>query len=243
LSRICFFIKKVKLYYKNYFDTTTQFLRPRNKNGSWLTPFDPLALEGAGNWQGAGGPGYVEGNAWQYMFFAHHDVDGLIRLYGGKDKFQNKLIRLFDENHFILWNEPDMGFPFLFEFLNGQEWRTQKLVKDLMNKYFNSSSSGLPGNDDTGVTSGWFVFSSMGFYPFCPGDTKYQIAYPLFDKVIIKLNRDFYPGDQIILKTENNNDDNTVIKSMKLNGKPYYKYSIDHSEFVKGCEFVFELGR
>ncbi|MGE5681289.1 MAG: GH92 family glycosyl hydrolase [Bacillota bacterium] len=231
------------LYYKNYYDSTVEFLRPRNKDGSWLTPFDPLAMEGSGTWSGAGGPGYVEGNAWQYMFFVHHDVKGMISLYGGKYKFFKRLKQLFDENHFILWNEPDMGFPYLFEFIQGEEYRTQEIVKDLLNKYYNAAPGGLPGNDDTGVTSGWFVFSSMGFYPFCPGDSKYQAAFPLFDKITINLNKNFYTGSHIVIKTEDNNPDNTRIESIKFNGIPVKNYAIDHLEMVKGSEIIFELGK
>jgi predicted alpha-1,2-mannosidase len=108
-------------YYKNLFDSSSLFIRPRLKNGSWLTPFDAEATEGSGDWAGSGGPGYVEGNAWNYTWFVPHDVDGLIKLFGGEDIFAEKLSRAFEENYFTINNEPDISYPYLFTYIKGQE--------------------------------------------------------------------------------------------------------------------------
>ncbi len=109
------FTKRSK-FYKHLFDNETKFMRPKNKDGSWLNPFDSLAKEGSGDWLGAGGPGFVEGNVWNYTWFVPHDINGLIKLFGNEQLFLNKLLRCFNENHFDITNEPDISYPYLFAF-------------------------------------------------------------------------------------------------------------------------------
>jgi putative alpha-1,2-mannosidase len=104
-------------YYKNLFDESSLFMRPKLMNGKWLSPFDSLALEGSGDWLGSGGPGYVEGNAWNYTWFVPHDIEGLIDLFGSEEIFSEKLLRAFEENHFTNNNEPDISYPYLFTYI------------------------------------------------------------------------------------------------------------------------------
>ena len=119
-----------------------------------------------------GGPGYVEGNAWQYLFFVPHDMAGLAEVMGGWDAFAARLDETFEKGHFVLWNEPDMAYPFLFNYAKGEEWRTQKWTRDSIARHFSAGPGGLPGNDDAGTLSSWLVFAMMGIYPDCPGSNR-----------------------------------------------------------------------
>jgi predicted alpha-1,2-mannosidase len=210
------------MYYKNLFDNTTFFFRPKMQNGDWLTPFDSLAIDGSGDWKWSGGPGYVEGNAWTYAWFVPHDTKGLIELYGGEEIFYSRLKQFFDEKHFTIGNEPDIHYPYLFRELKGREHHTPEIVHDIMNTRFNTGPDGLPGDDDCGTISGWFVFSALGFYPACPASEEYIIGYPLFDRVTINLNKDYYKSEQLVIEKSGtgNGDillDDQVISDYKLN--------------------------
>jgi predicted alpha-1,2-mannosidase len=208
------------MYYKNLFDRSTYFFRPRMQNGDWLEPFDSLAYEGSGDWKWSGGPGYVEGNAWTYAWFVPHDTEGLIELYGGEDKFYRRLKQFFDEKHFTIGNEPDIHYPYLFRDIKGKEHLTPEIIHDIMNTRFNTGPDGLPGDDDCGTISGWFVFSAMGFYPACPASENYILGYPLFDKITIKLNTDYYKSGQLVIERTGKDEillDDQVISDYKLN--------------------------
>jgi len=223
------------MYYKNYFDTKINFMRPKLIDGSWCEPFypegkiDPTSI------------GFVEGNSWHYTFFVPHDIPGLIKLMGGEEQYIKKLDQCFEEGRFTMGNEPDMAYPYLFNYVKGSEWRTQKRVRETIKKYYNNSPGGIPGNDDCGTTSAYLLFSMMGFYPACPGDMDFQIGSPVFEKVVIKLNNDFYPGNEFVIRAKNAGRDNCFIQSMKLDGKAYKKYTINHYEIIKGGELFFNL--
>ncbi len=222
-------------YYKNLFDKTTLFMRPKLRNGNWLTPFDSLAIEGSGNWSGSGGPGYVEGNAWNYTWFVPHDIEGLINLFGNENIFAEKLLRAFNENHFTINNEPDIGYPYLFTYISGKEKITPKLVTTIMENDFGIGPNGLPGNDDCGTISGWFVFSALGFYPVCPASNEYRFGIPLFDKISISLNKDYYPGNHIIIEKQSNHFNKIFFNETEINN-----YKINHSDLVKGGKLIFK---
>jgi predicted alpha-1,2-mannosidase len=227
------------MLYRNYFDPQTNFIRPRLANGQWFEPFDPSKDKGLGHSPSA--PGFVEGNSWQYTFMVPHDIPGLMKLMGGTKKFSEKLNACFDNNEFTLWNEPDMAYPFLFNYIKGEEWRTQKYVRELIYKKFSTSPAGLAGNDDCGTLSAWLLFSMMGFYPSCPGDMDFQIASPLFDKITIQLDTSFYSGKQFVIEAKNAGKNNSCINSIQLNGKPYKKYTLNHQDIVKGGKLSFVL--
>jgi len=225
------------MLYKNYFDQSTNFIRPRLADGSWYQPFDP-SKDGRSLFSQAG---FVEGNSWHYTFFAPHDIPGLIKLMGGTKKFTEKLTACFDSSYFNMGNEPDMAYPYLFNYVKGEEWRTQKQVRAMIYKNFSNSPEGLPGNDDCGTTSACLLFAMMGFYPTCPGNMTYQLGSPVFDKITITLDSEFYPGKEFVIETKNAGKRNCYIKSMQLNGKPYKKYTIDHQDIVKGGTLKFIL--
>lgn len=226
-------------YYRNLFDATIQFIRPRLKSGTWLKPFDPLQTEGSGSWSGSGGPGYVEGNAWNYTWFVPHDVIGLIDLFGGKTAFVNKLQECFDNGQFTITNEPDIAYPYLFTYIPGEEPRTQRLVREIMDKQFGVGPAGLPGNDDAGAISAWLVFSALGFYPACPASETYQLGMPLFGKATIHLSNKYYSGKEFIVETRDQLSTN-LVERVKLNGKRLQQYQINHRQIVVGGKLVFE---
>ncbi|CAL1516800.1 GH92 family glycosyl hydrolase [Chitinophaga sp. MM2321] len=224
------------LYYRNYFDPKTNFIRPRLSDGSWFEPFNPSVDGNSLRSQ----TGFVEGNTWHYTFFVPHDIPGLIKLMGGETKFVRKLVTCFDDNYFIMSNEPDMAYPYLFNYVKGEEWRTQKYVREMISGNFNTSPAGLPGNDDCGTTSAWLLFAMMGFYPDCPGNMNFQIASPVFTKITIDLDADFYPGKNFVIESPGA-EENVFIHSLSLNGKPYKKYTLNHQDIVTGGRLVFHL--
>lgn len=222
--------------YKNYYDKEFGTFRPILPDGSFYGPFDPLQGQ---NFEPS--PGFHEGNAWNYTFFVPHDIMGLTKLMGGKKKFVDKLQSVFDKKYFDMANEPDIAYPYLFTYFKGEEWRTQKLVHDLLKEYFHNAPNGLPGNDDTGTMSAWAIFSMMGFYPACPGDMNYTLTSPTFDKVTIKLNTKYYPKDQLIISTPQNALDDIYIKSIEAGGKKLNGYFISHQDLVKAGTLQFDL--
>ncbi len=224
------------LRYKEYFDTEYNMIRPKLPNGQFLTPFDPRQGENF-----APCPGFHEGTAWQYTFYVPHDIPGLMQQMGGEKVFVNTLQKVFDEQLFDMANEPDINYPYLFNFVKGEEWRTQKQINRLINTYYQTTPGGIPGNDDCGTLSTWLVYSMMGFYPVCPGDMNYALTTPIFDKVTIHLDDKYYPGKTLTISTKKESPSNIYIKKMTKNGKRWKDYFISHQELVKGGEFEFIL--
>jgi predicted alpha-1,2-mannosidase len=187
--------KAQSLGYKNYYCPSFGTMRPLNADGSFLEPFNPRQGE---NFEPV--PGFHEGSAWNYTFYVPHDVLGLAKIMGGRKAFVNKLQRVFDEGLYDPANEPDIAYPYLFSYFKGEEWRTQKTVSELLDKYYTTRPDGIPGNDDTGTMSAWAVFSMMGFYPDCPGDPSYTLTMPRFDRVEITLDPAYCNGkDRLII--------------------------------------------
>lgn len=226
------------LFYKNSFDTETKFMRPRLANKSWLIPFDSLTTEGSGDWSGSGGPGYVEGNAWNYTWFVPHDAPGLIKLFGGEKSFADKLKKSFENGQFTINNEPDIAYPYLFTYVKGQEKYTSEFVKKIIEKDFGVDQNGLPGNDDCGAISAWFIFSALGFYPACPANENYQLGTPLFSKATIHLNKNYYPGVEFIIEKPFIN--NSTTKGIELKGENNLNYQISHKEIISGGTLFFK---
>ena len=187
--------REQSLGYKHYYCPEFGTLRPLQKDGTFLSPFNPRQGE---NFEPV--PGFHEGSAWNYTFYVPHDVIGLSKLMGGRKAFVNKLQRVFDEGLYDPANEPDIAYPYLFSYFKGEEWRTAKIVSDLLDKHYTTRPDGIPGNDDTGTMSAWAVFSMMGFYPDCPGDPSYTLTMPRFDRVEITLDPRFCDGrDRLVI--------------------------------------------
>lgn len=224
------------LGYKHYYCKEYGTLRPILPDGTFYTPFDPM--EGANF---APSPGFHEGNSWNYTFYVPHDIPGLVKLMGGKKNFVNKLQRVFDEGLYDPANEPDIAYPYLFSYFKGEEWRTQKLVKELLARYFTNQTGGIPGNDDTGTMSAWAIFSMIGFYPDCPSTPDYTLTTPTFDKVTIQLDPRYYSQKELVIKKVASDALQTgdYIQTVKLGGKLHKGFRITHEDLVKSGNLEF----
>ncbi len=152
----------------------------------------------------------------------------------GSNRLMKQQLQVFDENHFVLWNEPDMAYPFLFNYVAGNEWRTQKLVKESIQKYFTNTPGGIPGNDDCGTTSAWLVFAMLGLYPVCPASGDYAVIPPVFNEVSITLNPKYYKGKKNSIKKRGSFADNFLFKQPLINGKLTDNYFISHKTITNG---------
>jgi predicted alpha-1,2-mannosidase len=218
------------LYYRNYFDKQTGFIRPKLKDGSWLNPFDPSSENG-----------FTEGGSWNYTFMVPHDITGLIKLMGGEKAYISRLTECFEKGHYYMANEPDIAYPYLFNHVKGEEWRTQKYVRECVNKYFLNSPDGIWGNDDCGTMSTWLMYAMMGFYPDCPGNMNYQLASPVFSKITVALDPEYYPGKTFVIEAQNSGKNNCYVQSMEFNSKIYNKFTISHQDIIKGGRLVYKL--
>ncbi|MGD2245700.1 MAG: GH92 family glycosyl hydrolase [Candidatus Aminicenantes bacterium] len=228
--------------YKNLFDPSTGFMRAK-MNSSWFVPFDPLEV----NFN------YTEANSWQYNFFAPHDIEGLIKLMGGKLKFSAKLDKLFALDaritgreqvdisgligQYAHGNEPSHHMAYLFNYVN-QPWITQQKVREIMHTLYTSRPDGLCGNDDCGQMSAWYVLSALGFYPVCPGQDMYVMGTPLFPRAVI----DVGGGKTFVIQAKRLSPYNIYIQEAFLNGKTYNKSYLKHADIVKGGELTFIMG-
>ncbi len=217
--------------WRHYYSTESGTLRPITREGEFLSPFDPRQGE---NFEPVAG--FHEGSAWNYTFFVPHDVEGLARAMGGRRKFVDKLQRVFDEGLYDPANEPDIAYAYLFSRFRGEEWRTQREVRRLLDKYFTTQADGIPGNDDTGTMSAWALFSMMGLYPDCPGEPYYTLTAPLFDRVQIDT-----PGGELVIEARRPAGGGDYIRRMTLGGRPLERYRISHDELLRGGRLTFEL--
>ena len=224
------------LGYRHYFCPEYGTLRPKLPDGTFYAPFNP---EQGANFEPC--PGFHEGSAWNYTFYVPHDIPGLTRLMGGRKAFIDKLQHVFDTGLYDPANEPDIAYPYLFSYFKGEEWRTQKLVKELLAKYFKAAPDGIPGNDDTGTMSAWAIFSMLGFYPDCPGLPEYTLTAPTFDKVTIQLDTRYYPQKELVIKTVRPTSDANYIKGIKVGGKAYKGFRISHDQWVNAGQVEFIL--
>ncbi|MHB8579119.1 MAG: GH92 family glycosyl hydrolase [Ignavibacteriaceae bacterium] len=233
--------------YRNLFDTSTNFFRGKESNGSWRTPFDPRFSNHRND-------DYTEGDAWQWNWFVPQDVAGLIQLMGGVKHFTGKLDSLFDQSpviegknaspdisgmvgQYAQGNEPSHHIAYLYNYA-GEPWKTQKIVRKIMETLYTDSTNGLCGNDDCGQMSAWYVFSSMGFYPVNPSDGIYIIGSPMFNKVSIQVGK----GKYFIVIARNVSSKNKFIQSAELNGRQLYRSYIYHKEILDGGTLILEMG-
>lgn len=217
------------LGYKHYYSKESGTLRPITMDGKFLSPFNP-----EDGYDFTNAPGFHEGSAWNYTFYAPHDVPGMAKLMGGQRKFCDKLQMVFDKGLYDPANEPDIAYAYIFSYFKGDEWRTQKTVSELLAKYYTARPDGIPGNDDTGTMSAWAIFSMMGLYPDNPGDPSYTLTTPVFDKVTLHLDPKFYPQGDITIETDRTSPSQLYIKSMTLGGKKLNGYRITHKQLIDG---------
>lgn len=243
--------RQSSLNYRNIFDQETGFMRAKDQHGQFRPDFKDTS------W----GLDYAEGSAWQNSFAVYHDFEGLIQAYGSKERFFDKITELcnkapdfdvkgygfeihemsemaaVDFGQLAISNQPSFHIPYLFSYV-GQPASSQVVIKQLLTNLFNSGFDGFPGDEDNGSMAGWYVFSSMGFYPVCPGSGEYVLGIPLFDSVTIELPN----GKQMQIHTDNNNPQSNFVTSVKLNDEEYTKLYIKHDDIMAGKTLDFQLG-
>ncbi|WP_317338279.1 GH92 family glycosyl hydrolase [Phocaeicola coprocola] len=232
-------------FYKNLFDSSTQFMRPKKSDGTWKSPFNPSQI---GHAESVGGD-YTEGNAWQYTWHVQHDVPGLIALFGEEEAFLNKLDSLFTLKlettqadvtgligQYAHGNEPSHHVTYLYA-LAGRPERTQKLIREIFDTQYSPKPNGLCGNDDCGQMSAWYMFSAMGFYPVNPVSGEYVFGAPQLPEFVLHLA----DGKTFTIKAEGLSEANKYVKSITLNGEPYTKNFISHADIVKGGTLVYQM--
>ena len=229
--------------YKNVYNSQTTFMQPRNNKGSFIEDFSPDDYT----------PHICESNGWQYFWSVQQDVDGLISLVGGKERFAQKLDSMFTYNpsadedlpifstgmigQYAHGNEPSHHVIYLFNAI-GQPWKTQKYAAEVMHELYKNTPAGLCGNEDCGQMSAWYVFSAMGFYPVDPISGKYEIGTPMYPEMKMHLDN----GKTFTILAPAVSKENIYIQSVKLDGNPYDKSYITHEQIMNGSIFEFEMG-
>jgi len=236
--------------YKNLFDSDHNLMRAKNADGTFHAPFNPL------KW----GDAFTEGNSLHYTWSVFHDVNGLIKLMGGEKDFISMLdtvflmppdfdcsyygfpiheireMQLVNMGNYAHGNQPIQHMVYLYNYAD-QPWKTQKHVRNIMNKLYLDTPDGYCGDEDNGQTSAWYVFSAIGFYPVCPGSGQYVIGSPLFKKITLNLES----GNTFIVEAPNNSPENIYIKNAWLNNQSYDNNWIDHSSIINGGGMRLEM--
>lgn len=237
--------------YKKVFNPETKFMSPRMADGQWVEPFDPKLSGGQG-----GRAFFAECNSWTYTMHVQHDVYGLIELFGGREAFVERMDAMFREQYgtskftflgqfpdstgligqFCMGNEPSFHIPYMYNHA-GQPHKAQRKLREIMKLWFNDTPLGICGDEDGGAMSAWYVFSAMGFYPFCPGKPEYEIGSPIFDSVKIHLSN----GNMFEIETKGQSDRAKYIKSATKNGKEFNLCRISHEDILSGAKLCFEM--
>ena len=224
--------------YQNLFDGATGFMRGRNADGSWTSPFDPLGST----------RDYTEAIPWQARFFVPHDEAGHTALMGGREPMlaaldslftyseRSKNVRISDISGYLgqyaHGNEPSHHMAYIFNWL-GAPSRTQETVRELLNTMYDVTPEGVCGNEDCGQMSAWYVLASLGIYPACPGSGEYQLTVPLFKEASIRLGN----GKTLVIKTDH--PENPYLSDVTLNGKPVGRNFLRYQEIMEGGELCF----
>ena len=238
---------KRAMNYQKVFDKETDLMRGRLKDGKFMSPFNPL------KW----GDAFTEGNAWHYTWSVFHDPQGLIRLMGGKDAFNQMLDSVFilppvfdnsyygytiheiremqvmDMGNYAHGNQPIQHAIYLYGY-SGQTWKTQYWIRQVMDKLYTPAPDGYCGDEDNGQTSAWYVFSAMGFYPVCPGSGQYVLGTPYFKSMKLHLEN----GKDVDIQSEGKG---CYVDEMLLNGKSYQHNYLDMRSLMQGTQITYRL--
>ena len=242
--------KKRARNFVNVFDPGRGLMRGRNMDGSFQSPFSPY------KW----GDAFTEGNSWHYTWSVFHDIDSLVSLMGGEEKFVAKLDSVFEVppvfdysyygiiiheiremqiagmGNYAHGNQPIQHMIYLYNYA-GEPWKSQFRVRQVMDKLYNYTPDGYCGDEDNGQTSAWYVFSAMGFYPVCPGTDQYVIGSPLFNKMSIEM-----PGGKMLeIVAEGNGPGAVYIDELRFNGKIIDKNYLTHDRLQQGGRLVFVM--
>jgi predicted alpha-1,2-mannosidase len=233
--------------YRQYFDPSSKFFRGKKEDGTWNPTFNPR--RSSRPWIND----YSEGNSYQYLWLAPQDVPGLMSLMGGEDMFNKRLDSLFSIpldttgghladmtgliGQYVHGNEPSHHITYLYTY-GGQQWKTAEKVRYIMKDFYHDQPEGIIGNEDCGQMSAWYIFSALGFYPVFPASTNYVIGSPLFNSASISVTG----GKKFTVEAVNNNEQNIYVQSAQLNGKPYTRTYISHSDIMKGGVLKLIMG-
>ena len=236
---------KRAMAYQNLFDSEIGWMRPKDSKGEWLPDFEPHFFKHMG--------AFTEGTTWQYTWTVPHDVQGLINLYGGNEKFTDKLDAVFankkgedylgvDDIHGRIgdyWhgNEPSHHISYLYSYA-GQAWKTQELTRKIIETQYGNQPGSLCGNDDCGQMSAWYIFNAMGFYPVCPGSDQYVLTSPAVPYVKMNMSN----GNSLEVIAKNYSKENVYIQSVKINGVDWNKSWFNYTDIVNGGTIEFVLG-
>lgn len=239
---------KRSTYFNNVYDANIGFMRPKLSDGTFRKDFDPMDTHGQG---------FIEGNAWNYGLYVPHDIDKMVTMMGGKERFTQHLDSLFTmeiedkyiEKHeditrdgiignYVHGNEPGHHIPYLYNW-TGHPKKTQSRVRMIMDTMYGSTVEGLCGNDDAGQMSAWYIFSSLGFYPVTPGSSDYALGSPLVEEAIIHLDN----GKILKIIAKNQSEKNVYVKRISINGKPLQGTLLNHQDIMNGGELIFEMSR
>lgn len=226
--------------YINVFDGSTKFFRGKRMDGNWETSFNPFEV----------GRSYTEATAWQYRFSVPYDVNGMVQLFGGKEKFITALDSIFiaDPNvhgdladitgligQYAHGNEPSHHIAYLYDYV-GQPWKTQEMTRHLLDEMYQPTPGGISGNEDCGQMSAWYILSGLGIYSVCPGSNEFALTTPLFEKAVLKLAN----GKRLTLLA-NDPKKNIYIHKVELNGKQIDTNFITYAQLMEGGELRFTL--
>nr|WP_314836115.1 GH92 family glycosyl hydrolase [uncultured Flavobacterium sp.] len=233
--------------WKNNYNTTTGFMQPKMANGTFKKEFDSMSTEGQG---------FIEGNSWNYSFFAPQDPATLITTMGGKKTFANRLDNLFSMHlpdsffehteditregiigGYVHGNEPAHHVAYLYNWA-GQPWKTQAQVRKILDMQYKPTPDGLGGNDDCGQMSAWYIFTSLGFYPVAPGSNQYSIGSPLVDNATLTLEN----GNQFKVNVINQSAQNVYVQKVQLDGKTITDFLLKHKAITDGSTLTFYMG-
>lgn len=236
--------------YRNLFDPEARLMRGRNRDGSFAAPFSPL------KW----GDAFTEGNSWHYTWSVFHDAEGLATLMGGREAMTAMMDSVFavpplyDDSYYGFpiheiremtvmnmgnyahGNQPVQHLVYLYNHV-GEPWKAQQWVRKVMDSMYSPTPDGYCGDEDNGQTSAWYVFSALGFYPVCPGSDEYLFGGPLFRKVTLNFDN----GKRFVVRAKGGVDQNPFVNSMTLNGEPYSKTYIRHSDLISGGDLEVEM--
>src|SRR6187402_1810701 len=239
--------------YALLFNPATGFIEAKSQNGKWIEGFDPKLGGGQG-----GRAYFAEVNSYVDTFHVQHDPAGLMKLMGGREKFVARLDGLFQEplgtsrwtflgqfpdmtgllGMYPQGNEPAFHIPYLY-IAAGQPWKTQRRVRQIMDAQYTDRPEGIPGDEDTGAMSSWYVFSALGFYPMCPGSPVYEIGSPLFARSVVSVGE----GKKLTIVAHGVSAANKYIQSATLNGKPLARAWFWHREIAEVGRWCWRWGR
>ncbi len=232
--------------WKNVYDLSVGFTRPKTSDGKFTEKFDALKTEGQG---------FIEGNSWNYSLYVPHNPEKMIEMMGGKQKFAAHLDKLFtmhlpDEffaeteditregiiGGYVHGNEPSHHVAYLYNWTNAP-YKTQERVRMILKNQYHPTPDGLGGNDDCGQMSAWFLFSSLGFYPVAPGSDRYELGSPAIKTAVLKLEN----GKTLTIEANNQSDKNVYVREVTINGKPINRKYITHAEIMNGGKITFTM--